>query len=166
MCVSAHTYVQTTHLVVDAWVVDVLTLWAEDLDGAGARQVAGADRQAGLAVTQHPEWKAAAATEGGRGRSKQVMLTRQDHAFTCRRQWYIISTSKLPLPPPQPSHGLSSLLPLNSPLQYACSQPYVCSHTQCVWSHPPRPTQAAPEHTQHTTQPHPLTWGSAQSRSF
>lgn len=42
------------HLVVYAWVVDVLTLGAEDFDCAGAWQVTGAHRQAGLAITQHP----------------------------------------------------------------------------------------------------------------
>jgi hypothetical protein len=49
-----HTVTRAPHLVVDAWVVHVLALWAEDLDCAGVWQVTGAHRQAGLAITQHP----------------------------------------------------------------------------------------------------------------
>jgi len=43
-----------SHLVINARVVNVLALWAEDLDRAGAWQVTGAHRQARLTITQHP----------------------------------------------------------------------------------------------------------------
>ncbi len=42
------------YLVVDAGEVDVLTFWAEDVDGALPRQVRGAHRQAGLSLAESP----------------------------------------------------------------------------------------------------------------